>query len=91
MLNIIKPLLSVLSGSTRKRGWRVGHQGRDSLFYDELIEGEWKRIIIDGEMQCSDENPQHVVWFPSADEWNKLSSWAVGRREQILGRVRVGL
>lgn len=40
-----------MRGADEKRGWRVGHQGRDRMFYEELHHGTWERIDIDGEMQ----------------------------------------
>lgn len=33
-----------------RRGWRVGHRGRDMMFYEEKMKGAWQRIDIDGEM-----------------------------------------
>lgn len=88
MLKSLGSLFHRLRSSDRKRGWRVGHQGRDSMFYDELIDGHWERIQIDGEMQGGDGDPQHVVWFPTEDQWAMLPRWTEGRREQILNRVQ---
>lgn len=36
--------------SDSQRDWRVGHRGRDCVFYEELHGGAWRRIEIDGEM-----------------------------------------
>ena len=33
-----------------RRGWRVGHEGRDQMYYEELHHGTWERIDVDGEM-----------------------------------------
>ncbi len=88
MLRSIKALIGSLPSSDRRRGWRVGHKGRDSIFYDELIDGDWERIEIDGEMQGGAGDPQHVVWFPSEEQWARLPKWTAGRREEILRRVQ---
>ena len=88
MLKFLKAVRSLLPESARRRGWRVGHQGRDSMFYDELIDGAWERIEIDGEMQCGSGDPQHVVWFPTEEQWARLPNWTAGRRAEILKRVQ---
>jgi hypothetical protein len=91
MLNLVKSIFQSLLRSDRRRGWRVGHQGRDSTFYDEWIDGGWERIVIDGEMQFSSDDPQHVIWFPTDDQWVDLPEWTHGRRDQILRRVQAEL
>jgi len=58
------------------------------MFYDELIDGDWERIEIDGEMQFGAGDPQHVVWFPTEEQWTRLPQWTTGRREEILRRVQ---
>ncbi len=57
------------------------------MFYDELIDGAWERIVIDGEMQCGLGDPKHLIWFPTEDQWAKLPLWTRGRREEILERI----
>ena len=69
-----------------ERGWRVGHQGRDSMFYEEMIDGRWERIPIDGEMLCGDAH--HVIYFPSESEWNAMPDWTRGRRSEIVARIK---
>jgi hypothetical protein len=44
-----------------QRGWRVGHQGRDQMYYEELHQGAWKRIEIDGEMLMGRAHPCHLL------------------------------
>ena len=88
MSNILKTLSSMLPNSDRKRGWRVGHKGRDSMFYDELIDGAWERVEIDGEMQGGSDYPHHIVWFPNEEQWAKLPHWTLGRREEVFRRVQ---
>lgn len=67
----------------------MGHLGRDELFYDEMIEGRWERIIIGGEMLCGGSS-KHVVYFPSAEEWRKFPDWTHGRQEEITCRLKQG-
>ncbi len=69
-----------------KRGWRVGHAGRDQMFYEELVEGSWKRIPIDGEMLIGDAH--HVIYFPSRKEWEAMPEWTRGRRKEIVTRIK---
>ena len=88
MIYFLRRLFRTLSQSERKRGWRVGHRGRDSFFYDEIVEGKWERILIDGQMPFSSCEVQHVVWFPSEAEWSKFPAWTVGRRDLILQRMK---
>ena len=68
MTSFIKSMFNLFTSSAKKRGWKVGRYQRDSLFYDELRDGKWERIIIDGEMQFSNQKPFHIIWFPSTDE-----------------------
>lgn len=69
------------------RRWRVGHMGRDGMYYEELHEGEWRRINIDGEMLTG--RAHHVIYFASAEDWRKYGpEWARERREEIVGRIK---
>ena len=69
----------------KKRGWRVGHQGRDMMYYEELRDGAWERIEISGEMLMG--RAHHVIYFASSDAWQRYPAWARNRREEIIGRV----
>lgn len=68
------------------RGWRVGHQGRDRMYYEEWREGGWQRIDIDGEMLTG--RAHHVIYFPSPETWRSLPAWACDRREEIIARTK---
>jgi len=68
------------------RDWRAGHRGRDSLYYEEWHDGEWRRIEIGGEMLIG--RPHHVVYVPSPEKWLGYPEWARHRRDEILGRLR---
>ena len=65
-----------------QRGWRVGHVGRDSMYYEELRDGAWRRIAIEGELL--DGKAHHVIYFRSLN----FPDWASGRSEEIIGRIK---
>ena len=70
-----------------RRGWRVGHRGRDAIYYEELINREWERIEIDGEMLCGEAH--HIIYFASEAKWEaEYPTWAQGRREEIIQRIK---
>ena len=68
------------------RGWRVGHIGRDQMYYDEFIHGDWRRIILDGEMLMG--RAHHAIFFETEAEWASYPSWAQGRRDEIIARIK---
>lgn len=72
------------------RTWRCGHQGKDLLYYEEWGDGQWRRLVIDGELLAA-RDPHHLVFLPSETDWQRLPDWARGRRAEILQRVRQGL
>ena len=76
----------LLKRADLERGWRVGHQGRDGMFYEEMIDGRWERIPIDGEMLCGDAH--HVIYFPTQREWDAMPEWTRGRRSEIIARIK---
>jgi len=65
--------------------WRVGHQGRDRMYYEELHGGAWERIDIDGEMLMG--RAHHVIYFASPERWLEYPEWARGRRDEIIARI----
>ena len=68
-----------------ERAWRVGHQGRDRMFYEELHDGVWERIDIDGEMLMGPAH--HVIYFATPERWLRYPLWARGRRDEIIARI----
>lgn len=68
------------------RGWRVGHRGRDEMYYEELRDGRWERIPISGEMLMG--RAHHVIYFASPREWLAYPDWARHRRTEIVARVK---
>src|SRR5262245_722686 len=72
-------------GSERNQ-WRVGHKGRDSMYYEETCEGGWRRLDIDGEMLTG--RAHHVIYFGSRAKWDQGPEWARGRREEIITRIK---
>jgi hypothetical protein len=73
--------------TTTERGWRVGHQGRDQMYYEERIAGAWQRIDVDGEMLTG--RAHHVIYFKSPSEWQRYPAWAHGRRDEIIARIKL--
>ena len=67
-------------------GWRVGHRGRDCMYYDEWRDGTWQRIEIDGEMLTG--RAHHVIYFASPERWRSYPEWARDRRDEIIARIK---
>lgn len=70
----------------RTRGWRVGHRGRDQMFYEEWRGGRWERIEISGEMLMGPAH--HVIYFATPGQWSRYPEWAQGRRDEIIARIK---
>ena len=68
------------------RDWRVGHRGRDGMYYEELKGGTWQRIDIDGEMLTG--RAHHVIYFASPEAWQCYPEWARHRRDEIIARIK---
>ena len=69
----------------KRRGWRVGHQGRDQMFYEALRDGSWERLEIDGEMLMG--TAHHVIYFKTPAQWQAYPPWARTRRDEIVARI----
>ena len=65
-----------------ERGWRVGHVGRDAMYYDELHDGTWRRIEVDGGMLMG--KAHHVIYFSGTE----FPDWARERRDEIISRIK---
>ena len=65
-----------------QRGWRVGHIGRDSMYYEEFNTGAWHRIDLDGEMLVG--KAHHVIYFGAL----KFPEWAKDRHDEIITRIK---
>ena len=70
---------------TTPQGWRVGHHGRDQMFYEERVQGTWQRLAIDGEMLLGPAH--HVIYFASPEQWLQYPEWARHRRAEIISRI----
>jgi hypothetical protein len=79
-------LLDRLFRRDGKRGWHVGHHGRDQMYYEEFVDGTSRRIPISGEMLVG--RPHHVIYFASSEEWREYPEWARDRRDEIIGRIK---
>jgi hypothetical protein len=55
------------------------------MFYEELHDGAWERIDIDGEMLMG--RAHHVIYFASPDAWRAYPAWARDRRDEIIARI----
>jgi hypothetical protein len=66
--------------------WKVGHRGRDGMYYEEQHGGIWQRIDIDGEMLTG--RAHHVIYFASPEAWQRYPEWARQRREEIIARIK---
>ncbi|MBX7247381.1 MAG: hypothetical protein K1X53_17950 [Candidatus Sumerlaeaceae bacterium] len=75
------------SKRAKRRGWDVGHFGRDEIRYRELRGDRWEQIIIYAEMCVG--KPHHVIYFGNHDYWEKnYPAWAAQRREEIVSRIK---
>lgn len=75
-----------ISDTDSIRGWRVRHVGRDGFLYEEFCCGAWVGFAVEGEMLVG--RPQHVIYFASAEEWRAYPQWALGRRDEIISRIK---
>jgi len=66
--------------------WRVGHRGRDCMYYEERHFGRWRHIEISGEMLMG--RAHHVIYFASPSAWRDYPAWAHGRRDEIIARIK---
>jgi hypothetical protein len=84
----MQPVVAIPSAPTNNdpRGWRVGHVGRDMMYYEERISGAWHRIEIDGEMLTG--RAHHVIYFATAERWKSYPEWARLRRTKIITRIK---
>ena len=74
------------TASRESRDWRVGHVGRDGMYYEEWRDGAWHRLDIDGEMLIG--RAHHVVYFASPERWLSYPEWARHRRDEIVARIK---
>jgi hypothetical protein len=74
------------SAAEPARGWRVGHQGRDEMYYEEWQDGDWQRLRISGELLMG--RAHHVIYFASPQRWLDYPEWARHRRDEIMGRIK---
>lgn len=68
------------------RGWRVGHRGRDRMYYEEWRQGKWQRLEISGELLTG--RAHHVIYFDSPQRWLEYPEWARHRRGEIIARIK---
>lgn len=56
------------------------------MYYEELRDGSWQRISIDGEMLLG--RAHHVIYFASPKTWLLYPEWARHRRAEIIARIQ---
>jgi hypothetical protein len=81
-MSIFKRIFSGRATPPTEGDWRVGHKGRDSMYYEEFADGEWRRFTVDGEMLMG--RAHHVIYFTTT----RFPDWAAGRRDQIIARIK---
>jgi len=70
----------------RIRGYRVVRTGRDSICYQELVDGQLRKLIVDGELMA---RAPHALYIPSDSEWQATTpDWARDRKGEIVARVK---
>ncbi|WP_298544320.1 hypothetical protein [uncultured Aquimarina sp.] len=69
------------------RGWKTYRKGRDEIAYAQKVDGEWKEIVIDGEMLGFGSKISIVIYFDSKAKWNEYPKWAKNR-EEIIKRIK---
>lgn len=79
------PPVSAEAPAAAARDWRVGHRGRDAIYYEERHLGGWRRIEIEGEMLMG--RAHHAIYFASPAAWRRYPDWARDRRDEIIARV----
>jgi hypothetical protein len=85
-MNFLKKIFGFKCHSDKQQAWRVGHHGRDSMYYEEFLGGSWQRIVINGEMLLG--RAHHVIYFDSTEKWKTYPEWARNRRDKIIGRIK---
>ncbi len=72
----------LIRARNERRGWRVGSSGRDTMFYDEKVDGEWKRITIYAEMLVG--KVDRLIYLSSIE----FPEWAKSREDEIIARIK---
>jgi len=80
------PMAPSATRAVSAHDWRVGHTGRDMMYYEERRSGGWQRISIDGEMLMG--RAHHVIYFASPERWQSYPEWARHRRDEIMERIK---
>ncbi|GMU67323.1 MAG: hypothetical protein AMXMBFR36_35970 [Acidobacteriota bacterium] len=72
--------------SRNRRGYEIRPHKRDLMLYLESGTEGTRRLVLDGSLLS---DGRRVIYFPNEQNWNSLApSWALSRREEILGRLR---
>lgn len=55
------------------------------MYYEELRDGVWERLDVDGEMLTG--RAHHVIYFATPESWLRYPQWARERRDEIIARI----
>jgi hypothetical protein len=55
------------------------------MYYEELRDGVWERIHVDGEMLMG--RAHHAIYFAAPERWLEYPQWARTRRDEIVARI----
>ena len=80
------PQAQAAEPADRERGWRVGHRGRDCMYYEEWRDGTWQRLEISGELLTG--RAHHAIYFDTPQRWLEYPEWARHRRGEIIARIK---
>lgn len=56
------------------------------MYYEELVNGSWERLEIQGEMLVG--VAHHVIYFDPPSRWLQHPEWARHRRDEIIARIK---
>lgn len=70
----------------KRKNWRVGHAGRDFMYYEEKVNGTWQHIDLEGSLVMG--RAHHTIYFDSPERWQSYPDWARNRRDEIIARIK---
>ena len=70
----------------RRQGYRLRARGRERFLYEELANGEVRRIAIEAAFMPKG---KFGIYWPTSDAWRQqMPDWARDRRDEIFERIR---
>jgi len=72
----------------RTRGYLVSRHGRDQVEYRERSRDGVRSLVIGGDLLKTG----RLIYIPTREQWDEtMPSWARGRRDEIVDRVKATL